>query len=183
MSPKRPAPTGVAGFRRLFRAVGSLLPALGIAGLALGLGRFQVGAFLGSKRAPGLPGRFPDLALFQELDCRLVVGTGAAVAALALDLAVLFRFVGHRVLLGCESSNAAKSTRLRAICRGLLRANSAPRRHAGARSARPRGYSWSWYRPAAAADFPTAPARAAPWRGDRPPRRRVRVAPARSSTS
>src|SRR5205085_12200354 len=82
----------------LFRPAGVLLPALGVARATLGLGRLELRGFLGIERALGLPRRLVDLALLQELRGGLVIGAGAAVAALAFDMAVLLRLVFHATL-------------------------------------------------------------------------------------
>src|ERR1044072_1083484 len=95
MTAKRPTPTRVAETCDLFRTARVLLPHLGIAGAALGLGRLLFGAFLGIHRASCLTRRLVDLALLQELGGGLIVGLGAAVAALAFDGAVLLRLVVH----------------------------------------------------------------------------------------
>src|SRR5215210_4815985 len=95
MTAKRPTPTRVAGTCDLFRTARVLLPHLGIARAALGLRRLQLGGFLGVERASCLARGFVDLALLQELGGCLVVGLGAAVAALAFDVAVLLRLVVH----------------------------------------------------------------------------------------
>src|SRR5918994_7262216 len=95
MTAKRPTPTQVAETCDLFRTARILLPHLGIARAALGFRRLQLGSFLGIERALCLARGLVDLALLQELGGRLVVGLGAAVAALAFDVAVLLRLVAH----------------------------------------------------------------------------------------
>src|ERR671912_341188 len=95
MTAKRPTPTRVAGTCDLFRTARVLLPHLGIARAALGFRRLQLGGFLGIEGPPRLLRSLVDLALLQELGGRLVVGLGAAVAALAFDVAVLLRLVAH----------------------------------------------------------------------------------------
>ena len=114
MTAKRPTPTRVAGTCDLFRTAWVLLPHLGIAGAALGFRRLQLGAFLGIERTLGLLRGLVDLALLQELGGGLVVGLGAAVAALAFDVAVLLRLVVYATLLGlCSPGNVCGWARLR----------------------------------------------------------------------
>src|SRR5215212_7097540 len=95
MTAKRPTPTRVARTCDLFRTARVLLPHLGVAGAALGLRCLQLGGFLGIERASCLACGLVDLALLHELGSGLVVGLGAAVAALAFDVAVLLRLVVH----------------------------------------------------------------------------------------
>src|SRR4029453_7346652 len=95
MTGKRPAPTRVAETCDLFRTARGLLPPLGIARAALGFRRLQLGSFLGIERASCLPRRLVDLALLHELGGGLVIGLGAAITALAFDVAVLLRLVIH----------------------------------------------------------------------------------------
>src|ERR1700687_373496 len=123
----------------------------GIAGLALGFGLLPFGVFLGIWRALGLLGRLVNLALFQKLGRRFVVGARGAVAALALDLAVFLLLVVHGVLLGCQSKKRFEGRKVTGAISGPLPGNNGRHLDAGARAAPRPVCSLPWCRPVAAA--------------------------------